>query len=267
MFGTLMKHEWKSSWRVLGLINIIFVAATLFGCVFLGLDVKFSNPDIKSYVNTILLTMYILMFVALMLIGTLYFVVHFYKNVYSSEGYLTHTLPVTHLQILNSRILISLIWMFITSVVGLLSVAALIFAYGREQVIGPFHEALSLISRYHAGGVVACFLLLLFVSTLQKLLSYYFCISLGQLSNRNKVGWSIVAFVVLSVITSVVTQVTTLAFGLTADHGSIFGWMNGMSVQGVACTTMLIGSGLLLVTCVIFYAVCAYIMKKKINLE
>ena len=253
MFGTLMKHEWKSSWRVLGLINIIFVAATLFGCVFLGLDVKFSNPDIKSYVNTILLTMYIL--------------VHFYKNVYSSEGYLTHTLPVTHLQILNSRILISLIWMFITSVVGLLSVAALIFAYGREQVIGPFHEALSLIPRYHAGGVVASFLLLLFVSTLQKMLSYYFCISLGQLSNRNKVGWSIVAFVVLSVITSVAAQVTTLAFGLTADHGSIFGWMNGMSVQGVACTTMLIGSGLLLVTCVIFYAVCAYIMKKKINLE
>lgn len=267
MFGTLMKHEWKSSWRVLGLINIIFVAATLFGCAFLGLDVKFSNPQIKGYVNTILLTMYILMFVALMLIGTLYFVVHFYKNVYSSEGYLTHTLPVTHVQILNSRILISLIWMFITSVIGLLSVVALVFAYGKAQVIGPFREAFSMISQYHAGGVAACFMLLLFVSTLQKMLSYYFCISLGQLSNRNKVGWSIVAFVVLSVISSVAAQVMTLAFGLTADQGSIFNWMNGMSMQGAACTVMLIVCGLLLVTCAIFYGVCAYIMKKKINLE
>ena len=52
---------------------------------------------------------------------TVLIVVRYYKNFFTDEGYLTFTLPVSRTSLLNSKILMALIWLAATAAVCLLS--------------------------------------------------------------------------------------------------------------------------------------------------
>ena len=53
--------------------------------------------------------------------------VRYYKNVYTDEGYLTNTLPVTARQIVISKLSVGILWSIITGAVVCISVMSLIY--------------------------------------------------------------------------------------------------------------------------------------------
>lgn len=121
MLGKLMKQEWLSTWKIpTVLIGVVFAAATIFGlfCAspvwdlmdWWGADVIFSATILLFYG-------------ALMCCGvgtSIYLAVRYYRSMYSNEGYLTHTLPVTPNQLLLSKMINFSIW-------ELLSVICIVF--------------------------------------------------------------------------------------------------------------------------------------------
>lgn len=121
MLGKLMKQEWLSTWKIpTVLIGVVFAAATIFGlfCAspvwdlmdWWGADVIFSATVLLFYG-------------ALMCCGvgtSIYLAVRYYRSMYSNEGYLTHTLPVTPNQLLLSKMINFSIW-------ELLSVICIVF--------------------------------------------------------------------------------------------------------------------------------------------
>lgn len=124
MLGKLIKHEWKNTYKF-GLLMLGAVALiTFLGWLAFQTPMWSLESERMSWVDIIGL-MTLLMYVVLLLVVhygvRIYVGVHFYKTMYTDEGYLLHTLPVTKHQILFSKILVGGLWILIFYLVMYLS--------------------------------------------------------------------------------------------------------------------------------------------------
>ena len=95
MLGKLLKHEWKSVWKI----------PTILLCVLMGLAVLaglgFASPIWDSGLEglgVLAVLSWMVFYFAIMGVSMgimLYLAVRFYRSMFTDEGYLTHTLPVT----------------------------------------------------------------------------------------------------------------------------------------------------------------------------
>lgn len=138
MLGKLMKYEWKNIWRAGTLMLLGMFVVTVIGCVVLrmpgGLVAEIADGNdinaaqswfvVSSFVATLIL--YVIMLLASTWGMLIFLGIRFYRSMYTDEGYLSHTLPVTANQLFLSKVLVSGVWyLFITIGIGI-SVVALI---------------------------------------------------------------------------------------------------------------------------------------------
>lgn len=120
MFAKLLKHEWRATKSVIGLLCVIILISGLMigGVAHYMMKVEqgianFDRMPAFAEVMCILLVMAAVVAVAVCCAGSvLYVVYHFYKSRFTDEGYLTFTLPVGCHQLLLSNILNSIVSVF-----------------------------------------------------------------------------------------------------------------------------------------------------------
>ena len=122
MLRKLIKYEWKGVYKM-GLILLGVVAfATLLGFLAsrspLWSDARAYDTVVVNGLASIM-SFFAIMLYIILLMGTIYAIliyvaVRFYRTMYTDEGYLLHTLPVTKHQILISKLLVSSLWVFFT---------------------------------------------------------------------------------------------------------------------------------------------------------
>ena len=130
----MLKHDLKAIWPVWRIVApIVVVLAALAGVV---VGIGYSDYEIFDSVYwlfriTALLidTYWYLILSAFSMLVTVLIVVRYYKNFFTDEGYLTFTLPVSRTKLLNSKILMALIWISATLAVCILAALAYSFAY------------------------------------------------------------------------------------------------------------------------------------------
>ena len=130
MFAKLMKHEWRATRGVLGLICLICASAAVLG----GLSMRYLtwiSTQLRSFplVNALCVIAMVVSMVAVAVCGMgelIYLIWRFYKSRYTDEGYLTFTLPVSTHEILLSSMLNSVIGMLIVTVVVIISIAGML---------------------------------------------------------------------------------------------------------------------------------------------
>lgn len=129
MFTKLLKHEFKSVGKTLGILS--FAALIAGGIGGLLMQVMLNNIQIESgamlSILSILLTIGIYFGLLAYTVGSVIVLYYrFYKNKFTDEGYLTFTLPVNTHQILLSTMLNNLIWTTITSLVLFASIGLIL---------------------------------------------------------------------------------------------------------------------------------------------
>ncbi len=103
-----MKNEFRSTWKFMAAIFAAFVLLTIFG----GNSVRILNNASHPGVLPILTLMLYVMSFFVVFFGILIFLCNrYYKTMYSTQGYLTHTLPATENSIFFAKVLVSVIWM------------------------------------------------------------------------------------------------------------------------------------------------------------
>ena len=130
----MLKHDLKAIWPVWRIVApIVVVLAALAGVV---VGIGYSDYEIFDSVYwlfriTALLidTYWYLILSAFSMLVTVLIVVRYYKNFFTDEGYLTFTLSVSRTKLLNSKILMALIWISATLAVCILAALAYSFAY------------------------------------------------------------------------------------------------------------------------------------------
>ena len=275
MFGKLFKHEFKATGKVLLPLNLALIGVTIIGMIMLGLKVFSFNGMVSTLLAISLVLFYILAIIALFIVTYIYLMVRFYRSMYSSEGYLTHTLPVSTFSVLNTKILVSVFWAFLTMALSSVSVLALILtAVSSTGDISSadwsvFWTELEYVFGMSAGSLTAWMLLFMLVSCFSGLLMIYCSISIGQLFNKYKGGAAIVTYVIIYIVLQVVNMIVSLSRSLHAMNPFYYATIYDEAetfrdIFGGTFTSSLIQSMILII---IYYAVCAYISNKKLNLE
>lgn len=287
MLGKLFKHEWKNTYKVGCLMLLIIAVVTFFGWLAFRMPMwqALANDDYYTDISTLdILSILTLLLYVFMLVGVtygtiIYLGVHFYKTMYTDEGYLTHTLPVTKHKLLVSKILTSGLWYLIVMIAIEISVFVLIASlfgvvvpdYSWSDIWrditdnwGVIKEAL----KTELGIDIVRWLVVLVVTTIVgpfcSMIILFGAISLGQLFTKHRVLMAIVSYIGIMVlnmiISSVIQSVTSMkAISRMMDDSAVLNrYMNTTSLSGMLQN---------LVLAVVLYIVSYLVINKKLNME
>ena len=244
MLGKLIRHEWKETCKMGCLMLFVVVLITLF--VWLA----FQTPLRKSFSNggssfgwldifsVLTLIMYVMMLAGINYGITIYLGVRFYQTMYTDQGYLTHTLPVTKHQLLLSKILVSGLWIFFLMLSLYLSVFILgasmlslflpqgysLASLWRELGLN-FGELLELIGEEMDFNVIRWLVTLVVTTILSPFATVtilFGAISMGQLFSKHRVLAAILSYIGIMVAVSVLSSVfrSILMFSRITSAGS-----------------------------------------------
>ncbi|MCR2046327.1 hypothetical protein NSB25_03420 [Acetatifactor muris] len=244
MLGKLIRHEWKETSKMGCLLLFVVVLITLFGWL------AFRTPMWKSISNgnasfswldifsVLTLMMYVMMLAGINYGITIYLGVRFYQTMYTDQGYLTHTLPVTKHQLLLSKILVSGLWIFFLMLSLYLSVFILgasmlslflpqgysLASLWRELGLN-FGELLELIGEEMDFNVIRWLVTLVVTTILSPFATVtilFGAISMGQLFSKHRVLAAILSYIGIMVAVSVLSSVfrSILMFSRITSAGS-----------------------------------------------
>lgn len=274
MLGKVMKHEFMDTGRVMLPLNLGALGVMLLGIIVVCLNFK---GDMFTILKVATILLYVLALLVLGVIAYIYLAVRFYKSMYGSEGYLTHTLPASGFAKLNGKLLVALIWTIINAGVCVLSVFVLVaVALKRAEVAVPWDEVWQMLeSMFHMspGELVAWGILTAVVSSLHSLLMVYVSMSVGQLFHKHKVGASVLTYVIIYVVIQVISAIFSASRSIelfevsesvdAIDPGFTMGYLMGDFYKDLIVMSLIMSA----VTAVVFYGITAYICHRKINLD
>lgn len=149
MLGKLLKHEWKAVWKIPTLlIGILMLTAVLAGLTF-ALPIWDSEWIGLPLSGIMMFFLFYFAMIATVLGISIYFAVRYYKNMYTDEGYLTHTLPVSARQLLLNKVITMSAW----NLIGGLAVIASVILFAWVTVLSLMSKNSDL-ARELAEGVV-----------------------------------------------------------------------------------------------------------------
>lgn len=232
MLGKLIKYEWKSVYKVGCLILGAVVLTTLMGWLAFqspmwremetGISYDGVMSDWLNIVSGLTLLLYVILLAGASFGTLIFLVVHFYRTMYTDEGYLIHTLPVTKHRILVSKILVGGLWMLFVALSILLSVFLLCMTmlsailgeqemamFWRELV--PHMDELFYMMREELDVDLAVWLAVgavkLIITPFVTLTILFGAVSMGQLFGKHRVLMAIISYICIDMAIRVVGSV------------------------------------------------------------
>lgn len=284
MLGKLFKYEFKNTAKIMLTIYAILIVTTLLGT--LAMRFMFSIDDASDDPNLIAtlfivaaLLLYVLGIFAFLIVTYVYMCTHFYKTMYSAQGYLTHTLPVKQLTTFHVKLITSFVWTFVALLLFTGSVFFLLTGVMEvslpelfsAEFMEEFSFELSLMG-FDMGG----FLLQAFFSSALSCLTYLLWVfasaSIGQLFSTNKVLASVIAGIILYFVNQILSLIVML-IGNFANASSMSGVIFSMTAASESNVASTLNSSLLaqnlysIVAAVVLYLICNVIVRRHINLD
>lgn len=271
MLSKLIKHEWKTQSKFFIVINFFLIILTLVGILFFSFKIWAIESDFITILSVFGALFYYLSILAVSLGGSLYIASRFYKNLYTDEGYLTHTLPVSQHQLLLSKLITSSIWSFLTGLVVFCSIITLFisigFSDGNQFSRLIFQELPIQLAYFEAetgisvGLSMLLFIIISIVSTVFSILQIFMSISIGQFYKKHKVLGSIVAYFCLGMLIQLCSMFVLFPIGIRISFASYID-ITALYWSILAGIPIIIS-----IISVLFYFVSHYILKKKLNLD
>jgi hypothetical protein len=279
MLGKLIRHEFQATARHFLPMYLGLAIITLLLKVSLILDLGGFQSDTYNrgfflvLINTLLIIFYVVAIIALFVLTLVIILRRFYSNLFGDEGYLMFTLPVTTTQLLNSKLIVALIWEIITIPIVCLSFFILFF---QTDILGWFPYACSRaiegirflsFSGYRVWLLIAEFVIGLILQNIVSILMFYLSITLGQklMPARRFLG-SIVAFLVVYIVTELLSSLITMLsqFSASITMTGNFDLSDTMHYLGVFFPTAIVEN---LIFCILYYTLTHYLIDKKLNLN
>ena len=282
MLGKLLVHEWKDSWKLMAILNgavlLLSVAGIVLNLFTDSVDMstlfKSGGSQLSVMMYGSYMMLYVLSIFALSIGSAIYFYVRFYRNLYTDQGYLMHTLPVSEHSLILSKALIAAAWRIFGMIIMAVGIGSLVFSFMgkafREEYLNfkDIYRAFDIdgINPFLALMYMVLMLLAAVGSVIFSVLQGYAAISIGQLASKNKVLASVGAYfgiqILLSIISNILTQSLMIVgmqmdfrWDLTDNFGPVF--LIYLALMNVAIYGVSAG----------FYFITHAIMKNKLNLE
>ena len=270
MLGKVIKHEFINTWRYVCTMYGIIVTMLIIS------SLSLIGEDYNGFASIMIGLSMVLLAMSLWLGGVIIFVIlckRFFDSVYSNQGYLTHTLPVGKLTLLNGKLITYIIWFIISVCVIVPCGLAYLCNLGNVTWVDISDAIIDYI--FDCEDIMAQLILPLinlFIMVVRVFLFIFAALSLGQLSNKHKVGMAIVWGFVMGVAQSFISGIISYSF-MTRTKISwattlVTTFLRGAGTTAEALRTIEIYNivtGILIGA--VYYAITAYMMSKKPNLQ
>ena len=273
MVKKLFKHEFISYARIMGIVYLI-----LFTVAAAGRIIQFFESDSTAYsiVFTITCITYVISAFAAMVFAFVLGIVRFYKNLFTAEGYLTLTLPVTPTQ----HILVKAVTAVSMQLISYLMIGLSFCIITAGDMLSEIWKAgIYLLQKLYEytgiqGFVIGGEFAILFIMGLfSGMMLYYTFISIGQLARKNRILAAVgayFAFYILSQIVSTVLMVMLSILSATGAFDAFGTWLVNALEQypyRVIHCTLWISILLVAIGILVEFLITRRIITKKLNLE
>jgi len=266
MVKKLIKYDFKAFAKVM-----LPIETVLLGVALLYRIVSFFEEDsiFFNIFNVSTIIIFTIAIIAALLMTFIFSVVRFYKNLFTAEGYLSFTLPVTPSAHIASKLTVSLIFDVITFLTVIVSVAVATAGETFVEIVKAgvflFDRAADMIGGQTALYVIE-FVILALVSVAAAHLLTYMCVSIGQLASKHKVLLAFGIYFAVYVVKQIIST-TFIASGAATDG---FRHLADFIMENPRTSAHLALCGMILVELVlgtVYYIVSQNLIKKKLNLE
>lgn len=277
MLKKLFRHEWKDCWKTVGIINLIVLVFSFCGTLFFNKNM-FEMAENNEYVAIALVLYIVLYFTAIMALAlstSFYFYYRFYKNMYTDEGYLMHTLPVNPHQLIWSKSFVALIWQMISSLVMAFSLINFFDCIMRMDTVfyeqSLWVEIFKGIQWFFANEMKAymiplaiIFILCMLIAPFFSIFMGYTAISLGQCTKKHKIMAAVGIYFGLMTLIQTVSSFASVPLGFFIES------INVNSQQDMIMYMTLMFAIMVLIIAgatALLYFLTYNVMKNKLNLE
>ncbi len=269
MVKKLIKHEFMALGRMLVPMYIILLGLSLITRII----VIFEND---SVIYSIISGSSIAILAIALIVGVVYTmvscIIRFYRNLFSKEGYLTFTLPVS----VEAHIFTKLLCAGVSYIASLAIIfAAFCIATSGELLVEIFKAAGFLFGKAsealggHLGFYILEFVVLTLISIGAGFMLFYACMCIGQLAKRSRVLLALGVYFGYYYLTQIIVTIGMVFMTVFQDtklFENLIDWISRNPHEFVHVTLI----GLIVLEAVlggVYYLITRTIMKKKLNLE
>ena len=269
MVKKLFKHEIYAYLRTILPMHMI-----LLGIAILGRFIQLFENDSVSYriVFWSSVVAFIISVVVCIVLTLVFGIRRFYSNLFTSEGYLSFTLPVTSTQHIWVKNTVALLAQLASIIMILISCCAITFGDVCVEVfkaIGYLFKLSYTEIGYHTTLFVIEFIITLVVSIATTYMLFYACIALGQRAKKNRVAAAVGVFFIYYLIMQVISTIFIIIVAVFHEQLYIDELITYLENHPIftnhlvfSVTTIINAIGF-----VIFYAITKSSIKNKLNLE
>jgi len=273
MLGKLIKHEFKSTWMVMTLILAILAGSGLFFGLSLRYFISQAGKDNLNDIQYLILGFtvftFILIVVGLFILSIVYLIVHYYRSLYTQQGYLSFTLPATITEVVSSRMIVGCIWsmgiaaaFIVCLVLTLLTSVGDLIAKNYIDIVDSLDYIAETFGLNNFASFSFVYLIIFLLSVISSMLMLMFCISVGQLWQKHKIIGAILCYFATRFVLGLISMILQLGTGIMYTAFENTSEIDNMLSAG------LIRTGVYSVVCIlVFYFVSIYISNKQLNLD
>lgn len=277
MLGKLLKHEWKAVWKVPTLLlGILMLIGLIAGSTF-SMPIWDSDWVGLPMSGVMLIVTFFFALSGVSIGITIYLGVRYYKSMFTDEGYLTHTLPVSARELLLNKVITMSAWNLIT-IAGIL-VSLVIFGgvaflalkplnseFARDVIraLAELPELFNDPSLAGFQGFCASLLLMMLTSAFSGTMILIGAITLGQMVRKHRILGAIGAYFAINAVIQMVNTMVMMpiTFGsmnnIWWDMDSPFPIFTGFyTVMSLVFVAVSVG----------LYFLCEYLIKRQLELE
>lgn len=263
MLGKLLKYDFKNLYKTLLPIYLITVVITVLTVILNNLS---DTSNLFSALNVLMILSYVVILMVL-IVGTFFLSIRdFYLDFATERGYLINTLPVKKSTIITSKFITGVTTMITSLVVMFISIIILVIGNGEWS--GFANGVADFFKDIPSDAVVMLILVavLMIVAYISGFAVCYLSIALGQLKNTNKLGFSLLAYIILYVIYEMYFTSALVFIGKISPD---FVRSLDNEIGAIASVNILFGIliGLIIIITAIITPITNYILKNKLNLE
>jgi hypothetical protein len=275
MLKKLLKYDFKSVlryWWIAAVSSLVFSVIGS-GCISL-LNSEREIPPVATMFAGFTLILVFVSYSAFILISMLFIFIRFYKNFFTDEGYLTFTLPVKRMQLLNSKLIVSTITVIATYVVCAVNIVAMLcVGFAKDVFTKEFWNSLVEFCKIAIDDIgvylwiyIFELLLILILSVVFSCLFLFSCITFASIiTKRAKVITAIGIYYGANSIFSFAMEIFYL-FAIP----SIYNWgLNlGDTVGSIVIALILLGVIFMFsIFCMLLYTLQYWMIDRKLNLS
>lgn len=265
MLGKLIKHEFKSTYRIFVPIYIGLALLIAAACLFIEL-LKHYNSAPLTIISGFGIILLVFGIIFVFISPYIFLSMRFYKTTATREAYLTFTVPAETHQILLGKFIVSFLWTVITLILSYFSIAIICSTGGaniKDMFNFMFDGDMELIAIQGISFLLSCAL---------SILQIFTAISLGQLVRDHRIIASLAFYAALYTVQQIISVVVLLPFMITEMSKGMstgidtFSMSLGTNTDGMPVSIFLLSIIISVVFSVVFFFLSNYILKKKLNL-